>query len=84
LPRSNIKDRPVQPPVGTVYLTVAQLRQRYGSVSHMWVERKLKSDPDFPRPVTFGSSFRFFRFDEIEAYERLCATKAIRGKGEAA
>jgi hypothetical protein len=39
-----------------VYLTAAQLRERYGGVSHMWIERRLKSDPAFPRPKKFGGS----------------------------
>ena len=78
MPRPNVKGRLVEPaaaPAGAVYITTAQLRQRYGNVSHMWVERKLKSDPDFPGPVTFGSMFRFFRLADLEAYERACAAK---------
>jgi predicted DNA-binding transcriptional regulator AlpA len=55
------------------YLTVAQLRERYGGVSHMWIERRLKGDPEFPRPVKLGSSLlRMFDLDEIETYERAC------------
>lgn len=78
MPRQNVERD------GAVYISVAQLRQRYGNVSHMWVERKLKSDPDFPRPVTFGSMFRFFKLADVEAYERAAAARPVRGKGEAA
>ena len=49
--------RNIQPstaPSGAVYLTAAQLRTRYGGVSHMWIERKLQNDASFPKPVTFG------------------------------
>ena len=61
------------------YLTVAQLRERYGNVSHMWIERRLKSDPTFPRPKKFGNSaLRLFDLDEIESYERLCTTTCGR------
>jgi predicted DNA-binding transcriptional regulator AlpA len=63
-----------------VYLTAAQLRERYGGVSHMWIERRLKSDPAFPRPKKFGgSALRMFALDEIEAYERACSIKEQSG-----
>jgi len=55
------------------YLTTGQLRERYGGRSHMWVERKLKNDPRFPKPIKLGGRWRFFDLDEIEAYERACA-----------
>jgi len=56
------------------YLTAAQLRERYGSVSHMWIERRLKSDPTFPRPVKLGGSgLRMFDLEQIEVWERACA-----------
>jgi len=50
------------------FLTARQLRKRYGNRSHMWVERRLKDDPGFPRPYYFGR-MRFFRLSELEAYE---------------
>jgi predicted DNA-binding transcriptional regulator AlpA len=56
------------------YLTTAQLRERYGSVSHMWIERRLQKDPTFPRPVKLGgSALRMFDLNQIEAWERTCA-----------
>jgi hypothetical protein len=59
-----------------LYLTAAQLCERYGGVSHMWLERRLANDPAFPRPVRFGNSkLRMFDLAELEAYERMCATK---------
>jgi predicted DNA-binding transcriptional regulator AlpA len=58
------------------YLTAMQLRKRYGGRSHMWIERRLLSDPTFPRPAYFGR-FRFWALDEIEAWER--AAIAARG-----
>jgi predicted DNA-binding transcriptional regulator AlpA len=57
------------------YLTAAQLCARYGGRSHMWVERKLKSDPRFPRPKKFGGRLRLFDLDEIEAYERAAVAR---------
>jgi len=52
------------------YLTTKQLRQRWGGCSHMLIERRLKSDPDFPRPVQFGKRWRLWPLDKVEAYER--------------
>lgn len=60
---------------GAVWLTTAQLKARYGNVSHMFLERLMKRDPTFPRPTTFGSSFRFWLLSELEAWERACAAK---------
>ena len=51
------------------YLTAAQLRQRYGNVSHMWLERRLKNDPAFPRALKLGR-LRFFDEAELERWER--------------
>lgn len=52
-----------------VYLTARQLQKRYGGRSHMWIERRLAADPDFPRPIYVGR-LRFWRLDQIEEYER--------------
>jgi predicted DNA-binding transcriptional regulator AlpA len=68
--------QPSTAPGGAVYLTAAQLRTRYGGVSHMWIERTMARDPTFPRPTTFGSMFRFWRLDEIEAWERASAKRS--------
>jgi hypothetical protein len=57
------------------YLTVADLRQRWGNVSQMFVERRLQHDPNFPRPMKFpGGRLRLFDEEEIEAYERMAVT----------
>jgi predicted DNA-binding transcriptional regulator AlpA len=52
------------------FLPLNQLCERWGNCSHMFVERRLKTDPNFPRPVKLGSRVRFFALDAIEAYER--------------
>jgi len=66
------------------YLSAAQLRARYGGVSHMWIERRLKTDARFPHPQKFGR-LRFWDLDKIETYERACAGTACgdqsRGTG---
>jgi predicted DNA-binding transcriptional regulator AlpA len=52
------------------YLTAIQLRQRWGGCSHMFIERRLASDPDFPRPIKLGGRKRLFALDQVEKYER--------------
>jgi predicted DNA-binding transcriptional regulator AlpA len=55
------------------FIRTNQLRKRWGGCSHMFIERRLKSDPTFPRPVKFGGRLRLWDLDEVEAYERKCA-----------
>jgi hypothetical protein len=55
------------------YLGTAQLRERWASCSHMYIERRLASDPTFPKPVKLGGRIRLWVLDQIEAYERRCA-----------
>lgn len=59
---------------GIVYITARQLRNRYGGVSHMWLERRMADDPKFPRPVYFGAR-RYWPISELEAWEREAAAK---------
>lgn len=54
----------------------SQLRARYGGVSHMWVERRLKDDPDFPRPLYIAKR-RFWRVAELIAWERCVEGRTI-------
>jgi hypothetical protein len=68
--KENKRHPPAVPP-GAKYISIRQLRDRYGSVSQMWVERKLKFDSAFPRPYRFGH-LRFWKLDELETYEREC------------
>jgi hypothetical protein len=60
----------------TVFLTSRQLRDRYGGVSHMWIERRLVDDPEFPKPVYFGAR-RFWALADIEVWERTRAAKSL-------
>ena len=63
------------------FLTVKQLRQRWGGVSQMFIERKIWGDPAFPKFIRLGQGgtnkgrIRLFDEAEIEAYERL----SVRG-----
>lgn len=51
-----------------IYLKTAQVRQRYGHCSKMWIERRMK-DSAFPQPVYFGA-LRFWRESDLLAWER--------------
>ncbi len=56
---------------GRKFITAKQLCARWGGVSFMFVERRLKSDPEMPRPLRFENGrLRFFDLDAIEQYER--------------
>jgi hypothetical protein len=58
------------------YLTFNQLRERWGNCSAMFVERKLKSDPSFPKPMRLsGARLRLFDEDDVERYERASVRK---------
>ena len=61
------------------FLTTAQLRERWGSCSHMFIERRLAGDPGFPQPIKLGGRMRLWDVDEVEAYER----RFIASAGEA-
>jgi predicted DNA-binding transcriptional regulator AlpA len=50
------------------FLTATQVLQRYGGASEMWLWRRLKLDPKFPRPVVI-SNRRFFDEGELDAYD---------------
>ena len=50
------------------YLTGPQVCERYGGRSLVWLWRKLKADPTFPRPKWI-SRRRYFDEAEIEAYD---------------
>jgi predicted DNA-binding transcriptional regulator AlpA len=63
------------------YLTAAQLRERYGGRSEMWIERIMQRDAKFPRPIRIGR-FRFWAVDEIEAFERAAGAAGKTTKAE--
>jgi hypothetical protein len=64
-----------QPSSAAKFIDAAQLCDRYGGVSFMWIERRLQSDPEFPRPRKFGR-LRYFNLDELIAWERKTAAKS--------
>ena len=56
----------------TKYISTADLRERWGGVSQMTIERKIKNDASFPKSHNF-LRIRMFDLAEIEAYERTAA-----------
>ena len=61
------KAKPV--PTGAKFATAPQVCERYGVRSQMWIWRKLRDDPNFPRPTYLGR-LRFFKISELEEYEQ--------------
>ncbi len=57
-------------PDGAVWMTTPQLLRRYGGRSAMWLWRKLRDDPDFPKPIYMGPKNRMFSVAECDAYDR--------------
>ena len=51
------------------YVRVADVRRRYGGASDMWITRKTR-DFGFPAAVHLGGRDRFWRLDELEAWDR--------------
>jgi predicted DNA-binding transcriptional regulator AlpA len=66
----HFEDGPAMPvTIPDVYLRTRQVQQRYGNCSAMWIERRLATDPAFPRPVYFGR-YRFWKLSDLEAWEK--------------
>jgi hypothetical protein len=50
-------------------IPTSRLRARFGGVSHMWVERRLKDDPRFPQPIYIAGR-RFWRVADLHVWEK--------------
>ncbi len=55
-------------PEDNIYLKAAQVRQRFGNCSDMWITRRI-ADAGFPAPVYFGG-LRFWKLSDVERWER--------------
>ena len=51
-----------------------QVRERYGGRSAMWIWRRLKYDPKFPRPIVI-SGRQYFDEAELDAYDDACRAR---------
>jgi hypothetical protein len=56
------------------FIGMVELRERWNNCSHMFVERKIKNDPRFPKVYHIGRH-RFFDEGELERYEQLCVAE---------
>jgi predicted DNA-binding transcriptional regulator AlpA len=54
------------------YLTSAQVRERYGGKSAMWIWRRLKYDPRFPKPLKI-SGRQYFDEEALDRFDHACA-----------
>jgi len=53
------------------FLTMRQLQARWGNCSHMTIERRMKADRNFPRPILLPQArVRLWDEEQIEKYER--------------
>jgi predicted DNA-binding transcriptional regulator AlpA len=60
------------------YLTAPQVCERYGGRSAMWLWRRLKNDPRFPRPLKIGNRSHF-EVSELDAYDDACRKASSNG-----
>jgi len=61
---------PTSEPQGDdTYLNSRQLRDRYGDVSEIWIQRREKDDPNWPKPLRIAGR-KFYRLRDILEYER--------------
>jgi predicted DNA-binding transcriptional regulator AlpA len=65
-------------PLGAKFLTAEQVCDRYGGRSTMWLHRRLKSDPAFPKPTYLGR-LRLFPVAELDAYDLALLQRRVGG-----
>jgi predicted DNA-binding transcriptional regulator AlpA len=63
-------------PADAVWANANQVRARYGGVSDMWLYRKVKNDPNFPKPVYLGR-LMMFAVAELDEYDRIMISKRV-------
>jgi hypothetical protein len=51
------------------YATASQVRERYGGRSAMWLWRRMKDDPRFPKPLVIAKRL-YFDLDLLDAYDQ--------------
>jgi hypothetical protein len=61
-------------PADDVLLRAIQVRRRYGEASDMWLFRRLRDDPTFPRPIFIGPA-RYWRLSSLLAWEHAQAER---------
>ena len=64
-----------------IFLSAAQVRARYGHVSHMWLIRRANDGSGFPSCVKLGR-LRFWKLADLEAWERARAGEPAKAKAQ--
>jgi predicted DNA-binding transcriptional regulator AlpA len=73
-----------QPIDDLTLLTSTEVKRAIGNVSDMWLWRRERDDPDWPRPIHIAGR-RYWRRTDIAAYIDRCAQRrAAAQPGEAA
>lgn len=57
-------------PPDAKWISATQVCARYGGRSLMWLARKLRFDPEFPRPTYFGP-LRYWQPVALDAYDEM-------------
>lgn len=65
----NVSHTPKPIPPDAVWLTSAQVCARYGGMSKMWLWRRVKDDPKFPKPRYFGR-LQMYSVEALNKYDR--------------
>jgi hypothetical protein len=69
--------RPAKPiPPDAIWLTSNQVCARYGARSHMWLWRKVRNDPAFPKP-RYQGRMQIFLVAEFDEYDRSLISKNV-------
>jgi hypothetical protein len=71
--------RHVPVPSDAIWINSVQVRNRYGGRSEMWLWRKLKNDPAFPKP-RYDGRLMMFAVAELNAYDRTLIAKKAGGE----
>jgi predicted DNA-binding transcriptional regulator AlpA len=53
------------------WLTSRQLKERFGECSDMWIWRRLRDDPKFPKPKMRIRKVRLWDEADVELYEAI-------------
>jgi hypothetical protein len=61
------------------FIGIPQLRRRWNNCSQTLIEKRIRTDPDFP-PIYNMFRHRMVAIDEVETYERkkVVETKAVK------
>jgi hypothetical protein len=61
------------------YLTGPQTCERYGGKHATWLWRRVKFDPNFPKPLKIHNRL-YFEVGELDAYDDACRKASSNGE----